>query len=111
MEEAEIAKRDCTNPEKGYNLRHGGTRNVPVASVGRNISAAKMGHEVTQDVRERLSREGTRPVGQYSLDGEFIAAYPSITIAANTVGGKKTNISAVCRGKKNRHIGGSNGHI
>lgn len=99
-EEAEIAKRACTNPEKGYNLRYGGTRNVPVASVGRNISAAKMGHEVTKEVREKLSREGTRPVGQYSLDDEFIMAHQSLTEAAKVVGSNKTNLYAVCVGER-----------
>jgi len=84
----------------GYNLRSGGKSDFPVESVGKNISKAMMGHSVAMQVRERLSEYGRRPVVQLTLDFKYIKTYPAMTIAADAVGSKKTNICAACKGKK-----------
>lgn len=47
-----------------------------------------------------------RAVVQYSLDGEFIRIYDSVTDACNTIGtNSTTSISACCNGKRNKAFG------
>jgi len=99
--EGAAIERYCTLDEKhGYNLWSSGNNNKPDKRVGRNISAAKMGHEVRQEVREKLSCYGRRSVVCLSMDDNFIKEYSSITKAAKAVGAFKSNIWAVCDGRK-----------
>ncbi len=100
MEESLIEVMDTMNPTAGYNLRSGGRSNFPVKSVCGHISQAKMGHEVKPEVRRQLSQYGRRPVIQLSLDDKPIKAFASITEAAKSVGRFKSNIWAVCMGRK-----------
>lgn len=96
-----IAAHDTMNPDKGYNLRAGGYSNHPAASVCRNISKAKMGHEVTEETREKLRRKAhSHPVAQFSISGALVAVHPSMTSAAKSVGEFKPNIYAVCVGRR-----------
>jgi hypothetical protein len=41
------------------------------------------------------------PVTQYSMDGEFLATYKSMNIAARATGAHQGNISKVCNGDRN----------
>ena len=100
MEENLIKDMDAMNPTAGYNLRSGGRSNFPAKSVCGHISQAKMGHEVKPEVRRQLSQYGRRPVIQLSLDDKPIKAFASITEAAKSVGTFKSNIWAVCMGRK-----------
>ena len=43
-----------------------------------------------------------RAVKQYDLNGNFIAEYKSISIAARITGCNRNNISFVCKGKRNK---------
>lgn len=88
------------NPDRGYNMRSGGEHNVPCAEVGRAISQAKMGHPVSEETRKKLSMYNWRPVVQLSLDGDFIRVFQSMKAAADEFGINKTNIYAVCTGKR-----------
>lgn len=45
------------------------------------------------------------PVSQYSLDGEFIATYPSIKEAARQTGSDNGNISGCLAGRQKKHNG------
>jgi len=99
-EERLIDAYDSMNPERGYNLRRGGLHNTPCDEVGRKISLAKMGHEVTEETRAKLRNYGTKKVLQKTLSGEPIRVFDSLTSAAQAVGGSKTNIYAVCSGRK-----------
>lgn len=100
LEEQLVDEYNATNPEYGYNMRRGGKHNIPCAEVGRHISAAKMGHEVSEATRAKLREYGKRPVLQMTRDGVPIQVYPSLTEAAIAVNAKKPNIYAVCAGKK-----------
>lgn len=100
FEEKLIDAYDSMNPNCGYNLRRGGLHNVPCPEVGRNISRAKMGHEVTEETREKLRQYHQKKVLQKSLDGKPIRTYNSISEAARSVGAFKNNIWAVCVGRK-----------
>lgn len=44
-------------------------------------------------------------VVQYTIEGEYVAEYESITKAAKAVSGKDSIISNVCKGKGNKHRG------
>ena len=49
---------------------------------------------------EKTAEKCSKPVHQYTLDGEYIKTFKSVSEAAKAVGGNKTNISACCLGKK-----------
>lgn len=99
-EDALIAHFQLMDPEKGYNMRRGGLHNTPCEEVGRHISESKMGHEVSEGTREKLRKHFGRPVYQLSKDGKLIKRFRSLTDAASSVGTFKSNIYAVCAGKK-----------
>ena len=101
MEEKLVDAYDAMNPEKGYNLRRGGVHNTPCPEVGRKISLAKMNHEVTEETREKLRRFNGKKVLQRTMTGEPIRVFDSLSEAAKAVGGFKSNIYAVCNGRKN----------
>lgn len=100
FENAAIERFDTLNPERGYNHWRSGSVNTPTAEVGKHISAAKMGHEVTAETREKLRHYGCLPVAQLDKDGNVLKIHESMTQAAESVGAFKSNIYAVCKGKK-----------
>lgn len=100
IEERLIDEYDAMNPEYGYNMRRGGFRNTACPEVGRRISRAKMGHEVTEETREKLRQYFGKKILQKSMNDEPIKIFNSITEAARTVGAYKPNIWAVCNGRK-----------
>lgn len=100
MEERLIDLHNAMCPDCGYNMRRGGLHNTPCEDVGRRISKAKMGHKVAEETRAKLRQYGTKQVLQLTLDGTPVRVFNSLTEAAAAVDGKKTNISAVCLGKK-----------
>lgn len=99
LERMYIRRDDTTNPERGYN-RHPGT--YPTReSCYKNISVAKMGHSVSWTTREKIRRAiPRRPVTQYTLSGERLRTFASITDAARAVNLHKSKIWAVCAGEK-----------
>lgn len=101
LEETLINELNTTNPDCGYNLRHGGFSNFPTESVSKNISISKMGHEVSIETRKKLKDNvPSRKVIQYNCSYLPIATYDSLTQAAAAVGSFKSNIYAVCNYKK-----------
>lgn len=51
--------------------------------------------------RKRVARKVT----QYTIDGEFIATYPTLTAAANAVGGTVGGVGSVCQGNSRTYKG------
>lgn len=100
IEEDLIDAYDAMNPDCGYNLRRGGIHNIPCKEVGERISKAKMNHKVTEETREKLRKYGTKKVIQKTMSGETIRVFDSLTDAAKAVGSFKSNIYAVCAGRK-----------
>ena len=99
LEQAYIARDETTNPEKGYN-RHPGTYPTRESSY-RNISAAKMGHKVSQSTREKIRHSAQKlAVAQFTPTGEQLNVFPSLTAAADSIGMHKSDICAACRGRK-----------
>lgn len=100
FEAAAIERYQTTDSRYGYNLWSSGTKNTPNEKVGKRISQAKMGHSVKEETRQKLREVNSRPCVCLDLEGNFVAEYPSITEAAKAVNLHKTNIWAVCKGRK-----------
>ena len=107
-----IAKYNSTDKNYGYNILKGG--NAPSeetikryriaqqnmsAETKRKISMSKMGHEVSEEARRRLSEAHSVSVVKYSMDGVFIKKYNSFAEAANDNNLSMTAISNCCRNK------------
>lgn len=69
-------------------------------------------HQKTLSSSEVVSHEYSKIINQYTLDGEYVASYPSCIEAArqlhritNTSNGAASHISDVCRGKRKSAYG------
>lgn len=84
-----VALYQSTNGQYGYNLRAGGAGDGAMASK-------------TEKFKERYKR-----VYQYTLEGDFIAEWDNLTLAAESCGGinKITGISQCCNGKRKTAYG------
>lgn len=84
-----VALYQSTNSQYGYNLRAGGAGNGAMASK-------------TEKFKERYKR-----VYQYTLEGDFVAEWDNLTLAAESCGGinKITGISQCCNGKRKTAYG------
>jgi len=97
-----IAKYNTSS--SGYNLTLGGDGccgHAPSNETRLKMSKSRMG-------KKKILREDSlnfKKVKQYSVSGEFICEYPSIAIAARTVGAKQQHISRCCKGQRNKTRG------
>lgn len=84
-----VALYQSANSQYGYNLRAGGAGGGAIASK-------------TEKFKERYKR-----VYQYTLEGDFIAEWDNLTLAAESCGGvnKITGISQCCNGKRKTAYG------
>lgn len=84
-----VALYQSTNSQYGYNLRAGGAGDGAMASK-------------TEKFKERYKR-----VYQYTLEGDFVAEWNNLTLAAESCGGinKITGISQCCNGKRKTAYG------
>lgn len=102
----------------GYNLSSGGDRPVRSPEVNARISRSKKGYKHPEEILLKIanSRRGyrtsestkmklslankrRRKIAQYSLDGEFISFYDTITEAAKAVSGRTAGISLTASNK------------
>lgn len=71
-----------------------------------HLSAGNMGHKLTDEHKKKLSIAHTdnpkkiKPVIQYTLDGQFVAEYPSGMEASKQNGISAGHISHCCLGKR-----------
>lgn len=89
---------NTTNDKVGYNMTEGGE-----GTVGYKMSDATK--KKLSDGRKGKKSWTSKPVLQYSLDGNFIKKYDYIKQVYEELGILGTNISRVCLGKK-QSIGG-----
>lgn len=84
-----IALYQATNSEYGYNLRIGGDGGGPIG------------------VKTEKFKERYKKVYQYNLEGEYIAEWDNLTLAAEGCGAanKITGISQCCNGKRKTAYG------
>ena len=83
----------CT---KNYNLNYG-TRNK------------RIGNHKTKPPKETIEKakqKNSKPVLQYTLDGEFVAEYPSAREASRQTGINVSNIVNVCNNKQKKRTDG-----
>lgn len=118
---------NTTNNKFGYNLKFGGEageklseetkQKISNANKGRhlteehkkNISKATIGKHLSEETKEKIRKTNKdkhqgKKVGQYTLDGELICIYDSITETKN-YGYKPSKVSMCCRGERNKHKG------
>lgn len=98
--------------EKNHNFGVSWGRTGPlVEETKQKISEANLGRKHTVEAREKISNaltqriRKTRPVTQSSMDGDVIATYPSMKLAARAVSGQKDRIGDCCRGYRKFHAG------
>lgn len=115
-----IALYDTRNSDYGYNICEGGEiysyglklseeriKQMSEAQKGkvvseetkRKIGEANKGHLVPDHVRERLRECKSKPVVQYSLDGEFIKEWESAKSVEIKLGIDAGSIGKCCKGK------------
>ena len=111
-----IHKYNTTNQSFGYNVSHGGMNEDQVFSqkTKDKISAAKRGKPCSEEHRKHLSEinKGKIPanlednhksiqkqVDQFDLNGEYLATYDSIRIAARENHANEAAIGNCCNGR------------
>ena len=102
----EETKRKISQTEKGM---------VKSEETRKKISEARMGWKPTEETRKKMSeaQKGkyinhpslSKPVAQYTLEGQFIVIYPSAMEAARQTGANYSCISECCYGKRNKSGG------
>lgn len=102
----EDTKRKISQAEKGK---------VVSKETRKKMSEARMGWQPTDETRKRISKANkgkntnhpnlSKPVAQYTLEGQFIVIYPSAMEAARQTGANYSCISECCYGKRNKSGG------
>lgn len=57
----------------------------------------------TKEILERSVRNKSKPVSQYSLKGEYLQSYPSISEAVRSIHDRKASTSGICEACSNNH--------
>ena len=105
LEEKLIDEMDLTNPEKGYNLHTGG-RHHRLSKESREKIRNRMVGVYAGDKNPFYGKHHTeeslakfrKRVEQYSVDGEYIRTFNSLTEAAETHDVDKSSLSKACKG-------------
>ena len=118
---------DAQNPEKGYNCLSGGENStiysddfiLTLWNSGKTIKDLKTENNMNynnlsrrlyalgiskKEINHRAYSENNKKkkaVVQYDLFGNYIQTFSSISDAAKAIGSNTTNISAVCKGRRN----------
>lgn len=81
-----------------------------------NMNYGKMGKirhtliDYTAENRKEIARKNgkatSRPVEQFTIDGVFMASYPSLAEASRITGANKSHIGECCKGKIYKTVGG-----
>ena len=66
-----------------------------------NCKYGTSGERISQNKKGKFNTPISKPVLQFTLDGQFIAEYPSVKEAQRQTGINNSNISQCCRGNKN----------
>ena len=110
-----ILKYETTNRDKGYNIAKGGFGGGHPTSeeTKQKIREAKKGKPCPEHQKKWLSmlnrgkmptnldaihKKNMKPVNQYDMEGNYMATYPSITIAGEMCGIMGNTIGCCCRG-------------
>lgn len=97
IEKCLIDSWDLTNPEKGYNLRTGGTSSYTQHKNTRK----KISESVKKNKKlKKISEENCKSILQFDLDGNFLSEFRSIREAETKLNINHSNISACCLRKR-----------
>lgn len=84
-----------------YNVNYGTSKE----RMTNNLKNNKENNERITKIGLENSKKMSKPVLQYTLDGEFVAEYPSVREASRVLGFSNTCIGACCNGKRQTHQG------
>lgn len=112
IEEKLIDEMDLTNPENGYNLHTGGRHHRLSKEARQKISNRMIGVYVgdknpfygRHHTEESLAKFRKR-VEQYSIDGEYIRTFDSLTEASEILDVDKSSLSKACKGTYKTYAG------
>ena len=112
LEEEYIRKYNLTDHNFGYNLHTGGLHHTETQETKEKISNSRKGLMVGKDnpffgkkhTKETLEKI-QKKVDQYSIDGEYIQTFLSVTEASKATSADKSDIVRACKGKR-KVIGG-----
>ena len=103
LEEYYINKFDTLNDNKGYNLRHGGSRGRHSEKTLKKLSEAHIGikrtNESIEKGRKKIITSRGVPVLQYDTNGNLIKKWDYKTKAAKELGILDTGIADCCSGR------------
>ena len=90
--------------------------NLNWGTHNQRMSISKKGKKLSEENKNNISKalkgvfvnrkDQSKPVIQYTKNGQFIAEYPSISEAERQTGIDDAHISACCKGKKYKSAGG-----
>lgn len=105
---SEETKRKMSEARKGITLSEETKRKIGEATHNRIVSEetkqkhreARLGKHYSEETRAKISaKQHHKAVCQYTLDGELIQEFPSITDASRETGIRTGNICKICQGK------------
>lgn len=105
LEEKLIEKYKLQDKKYGINLRAGGLQNLPGVETRQNISKSLLGHEVSEKTRQLLMKNVPSKKVEQLLNGRVIREFESLSEAARSVGGLKSNIWTCCNGGRKSYHG------
>lgn len=98
--------------EKNHNFgKNWGRQGPHTEETKRKLSEANMGSHHTEEARKKISEalrqrvRKTRSVIQYDMNGNVVATYLSMKLAAEAVSGYKDRVGDCCRGTRESHAG------
>lgn len=107
-----VAKKGCVFTEEHkhkLSVSHKGKR--PSEHCLRKMIEVHKGVPLTEEQKQKIRMaqindvERSKKVGQYTIDGEFIAEYPSLGEIKRKLGFSKSTVSACCNGKRKTAYG------
>lgn len=104
-----IEKLNTIKPN-GYNLNSGGDVNIPSEETIKRLVESHIGHKWTEEQRiknyeKHKNGKCSKKITQYTLDGVFVAEYPSLAQVNRDFGYSQSNLSKCCLGKRKSAYG------
>ena len=93
----------CEVDHYDWNPRNNRLDNLSYQLKG--VNRARRSPEWLQNVSEATRKANSKPVNQYTLDGEYVKTWTSTMEAARELGFSRGNISECCSGKRKKASG------
>jgi group I intron endonuclease len=92
--------------ESRLNISEGQKKRAPLSILSRiKMSRSQRGRKHSEETKRKISEGNSKRIGQYSLNGEKVGEYNSITDASLLTGIKRTSISGCVNGRAKKTKG------